>query len=520
MIRFNRSSVAIAAMSLSFSAIAQVPGGMFDTPARAVVDGASTGTEDDVTLTAIPGSFFATEGPIWNLHTATQEITVVGKCLTMPKALYSGNLLPGDAGFDPLNEIPFGLTGSSVLSNDGEAATPINAGVTTLQNGTSFNNFTRMCDSNATTRDTDFASVDSLNGMGVRRIGATRSIFSTSEGQRDGVATQDPSNRLSLERDPAAQAQIEQNFWTLVEIAYEGNTSAPSAGTSSLPLDFLSRVGFGRGPGGSNLYPTTAGGTLKSAGRLYTADNGPRAGELYWICDEEMVCELSENVSSGDISSCSRGFTNGGNIAVDSFVMNDMLVIFNQDPRFGADVLGVGELEVHRHIFYDRMEADLAAGTPFVIDLIGHTIGEHVLFVQEVLTELVDESQGFVISADRFRFRQRGGSTEARWRGIAAPLGDISPAAGGTFTSTWTLHARFADSAGNLILDGNAPLEFDVPYQLVDPNFGLPTDNGTATYDFRERGITGLPAAGLVVMILRDGNGVQQALESFEVVFQ
>ena len=82
------------------------------------------------------------------------------------------------------------------------------------------------------------------------------------------------------------------------------------------------------------------------------------------------------------------------------------------------------------------------------------------------------------------------------------------------------MHARFADSAGNLILDGNAPLEFDVPYQLVDPNFGLPTDNGTATYDFRERGITGLPAAGLVVMILRDGNGVQQALESFEVVFQ
>lgn len=479
MLRATRLFAVFTAASLSLSALAQVPGGIAG-PATAEIEMDPTIEGDEIIVHAIVGSFYATEGPIWNVHTNRQTISVVGKTLTTPRRLFLGNTLSG-------TQIPFEITGSSVLSNDGEAFT----GIDSLFSPDGTFNFSRLEDANACApdsndpslgRDANLNSVDSANGLGSLRLGCTRSIFSTSEAHHDAAPqTADPD---SLYRDVAAQQSIEALYFDVVDKCWQANQAA-------LPNNFKDMVGFGRGLNGTNLYPVTAGGTLKSAGRRYIGPNN----EEYFIADEEMVIELSENVSSGLIMSSARGDVATGR--PDSFVMDDLLVIFNQDPRFGADVLGIGEIEIRRKVFYDEVEAHLASNTPLVIDLIGHTVGEHVLFVQEILCEFTDPAAGAQISADRFRLRNRNGAWEARWRGTAAPLEGLTTV-GATTTSTWTLHAMFANAAGDLLSVLPGQIEFNVPMQV--------TAAGLADYDFRERGLN-LTNAVMAVMELRDGNG-------------
>jgi hypothetical protein len=92
-------------------------------------------------------------------------------------------------------------------------------------------------------------------------------------------------------------------------------------------------------------------------------------------------------------------------------------------------------------------------------------VGEHVLFVQEVLTELVDPDAEIQITADRFVIRV--GAGEARWRGlIDKPDGVV-------------LFAVLIDTAA----DGTQTRrEFNVPI-IIDPL------TGGAGYDARLRGI-------------------------------
>ncbi|MEC7582987.1 MAG: hypothetical protein VYE77_01605 [Planctomycetota bacterium] len=479
--------------------MAQVPGGIVG-DSTAIIEMDPSTTADDVTVHAIVGSFFATEGPIWNVHTMTQTIQVTGKTLTVPKALFLGF---GTGG----TEVSFEITGSSVLGQDGEAFTGINSLFGTVESGfPGVFNFSRLEDGNACPpagpglgRDADSDSVDAANGLGPRRLGCPRSVFSTSEGRREALAM-DPANPYSIYRNDAAQAAIEAGFFEMTEKCIDVHAAF-------LPDGFKDMVGYGRGPDGTNLYPVTAGGTLKSAGRRYIGPNN----EEYFIADEEMVIELAENVATGFVSSVARGDMATGR--PDSFVMNDLLVIFNQDPRFGADVLGVGESEIRRKVFFDEMESALANGTPVLIDLIGHTVGEHVLFAQEVLTEFIDPIAGAQVTADRFRIRTRNGASEARWRGTASPVENLSLNAGAVGT-TWTLHAMFVDAAGNVLTVLPGQTEFNVPFQL-NP---LPNDPSAAIadYDFRERGLN-LTLAVMARMELRDGNGQVVAQNDFPI---
>jgi len=167
----------------------------------------------------------------------------------------------------------------------------------------------------------------------------------------------------------------------------------------------------------------TAGGTLKSAGHVYTDGI-----DQYFITDIETVLELSENVSGGPVKSASRGVhavlgPDGQcmpGFVPPSFVIGDMLIIFNQDPRFGAEVLGLAEGEIPRDVFFDQLEAIPNIG----IDTIGHLVGEHVMFVQEVLTEFVDPDGPVIITADRFVFIDDVG--RIRFIGIVDKPADLS----------------------------------------------------------------------------------------------
>jgi hypothetical protein len=311
----------------------------------------------------IPLSVFATEGPIWDLDLANQGIVVTGKTVTI------ANTVNGE---------PLLITGSSVLGQDGEALTGIGA-----------TDFDRLNDANAMVRDVDTAVVG--ENLGPRRLGPTRSIFSPTEGRRNAA------DAPGLLRDSVTQAAIEQNFFQIAQLCYEANADA-------LPADFLNRAGL-RGEDAANwTYPSSSGGTLKSAGHVYVDSEGNE----YFVPDIEVVIELAENVAEGVVTSAVRG----DGTRPDSFVIGDLLLIFNQDPRFGADVLGLAEAVIPREEFFKQVVVGETS-----IPVIGHMVSEHVMFVQEVLSPFVDPAAGIVITADRFVFRGPN-VTEARWRGI------------------------------------------------------------------------------------------------------
>ena len=311
----------------------------------------------------IPLSPCATEGPIWDLDLANQGIVVTGKTVTI------ANTVNGE---------PLLITGSSVLGQDGEALTGIGAA-----------DFDRLNDANAITRDVDSAAVG--ENLGPRRLGPTRSIFSPTEGRRNAA------DAPGLLRDSVTQAAIEQNFFQIAQLCYEANADA-------LPADFLNRAGL-RGEDAANwTYPSSSGGTLKSAGHVYV----DAAGKEYFVPDIEVVIELAENVAEGVVTSAVRG----DGTRPDSFVIGDLLLIFNQDPRFGADVLGLAEAVIPREEFFKQVVTGETN-----LPVIGHMVSEHVMFVQEVLSPFVDPAAGIVITADRFVFRGPN-VTEARWRGI------------------------------------------------------------------------------------------------------
>jgi hypothetical protein len=376
-----------------------------------------------------PLSLFATEGPVWNLDLANQGIMVTGRTVTIPATV---------------NGEPLLIDGSSVLSGDGHGV------------GIGAANFSALLDRHAISRDRNTQRVSGRNGP--RRLGAVRSIFGTSEARRAASP--------GILRDHQAQTQIEQNYFQIVEQCYQAHAAV-------LPPDFLDLCGVlarsapadGNSTAGNpgqafraglrttaRSYPMTTGGTLKSAGHIYLDS----AGKEYYVPDIEVVLELAENVATGIIRSLARGNAT----RPDSFVIGNMLVVFNPDPRFGADVLGLADAHIPREIFFSQSVPGQTS-----CDIIGHMVGEHVLFVQEVLTELVDPDAEIQISADRFVIRV--GAGEARWRGlIDKPDGVV-------------LFAVLIDTAAN---GTQTRREFNVPI-VIDPL------TGGAGYDARFRGI-------------------------------
>ena len=363
--RPGTSKVGLATVLAALCSVGSFASAQVVPPTPPVTPAVSTAVMLDGTVLTqkIPLSVFATEGPIWNLDLANQGIVVTGKTVTI------ANTVNGE---------PLLITGSSVLGQDGEALTGIGAA-----------DFDRLNDANAMVRDVDTAVVG--ENLGPRRLGPTRSIFSPTEGRRNAA------DAPGLLRDSVTQAAIEQNFFQIAQLCYEANADA-------LPADFLNRAGL-RGEDAANwTYPSSSGGTLKSAGHVYVDSEGNE----YFVPDIEVVIELAENVAEGVVTSAVRG----DGTRPDSFVIGDLLLIFNQDPRFGADVLGLAEAVIPREEFFKQVVVGETS-----IPVIGHMVSEHVMFVQEVLSPFVDPAAGIVITADRFVFRGPN-VTEARWRGI------------------------------------------------------------------------------------------------------
>jgi hypothetical protein len=385
----------------------------------------------------VPASPFATEGPIWNVDLANQGIIVTGRKITIPATI---------------DGTPLYISGSSALGKDGEAHTGIGAA-----------NFRQLADIRAIGEDRNHAVVSP--NLGPKRLGATRSIFSTTEGRRSPFI----ARGRGLLRNNVSQTAIEQNYFQIVQQCYPPHAAA-------LPADFLDRAGLRNTKPETWTYPVTAGGTLKSAGHVYV----DAKGKEYFVPDIEVVIELAENVAQGVVTSMARGNAT----RPDSFVMGDLLLIFNQDPRFSADVLGLGDAVIPREEFFRQV---VAGETNLAV--IGHTVGEHVIFVQEVLTEFIDPNAPIHISADRFRIRV--GASEARWIGTVTKPQDVR------------LVAVLIDTSPDLV---QTRREFDVP-MAIDPL------TGGATYSAR---IRGAELGSLTHIEMQARNLVTDAIEASE----
>jgi hypothetical protein len=339
----------------------------------------------------LPLEIYANEGPIWDVNVVNRSITAVGSTNTIPASI---------------DGVPFTIAGTGYVNALGQVQ-EIGA-----------QQFDRLLDGNAANRDAS-----------ALYAGPARSIFSTYENRRTDAAA--PATR-----NPQAQATAESNYFNYLQAAYPAHAAV-------LPADFLARAGV-HGPDASQrVYPPSSGGTLKSAGHIYLDAQGNR----FQIPDVEAVIELAENVRGGPV----RSINAGGPGVPASFVIGDLLVIYNQDPRFPAHTLGVVEQEIPRSVL-------LQQGLGRHVDVVGHLVGEHVLFAQEVFTDLFDPNAPIIVTTERWLFNNQG--REIRFRGI------VDRPQGTTLRVT--------------ITDGATTINPIVPL-AIDP------ENGTATYDFRSK---------------------------------
>lgn len=297
-----------------------------------------------------PLELFITEGPIWDINTSAKSVTVTGKTVTIPAAI---------------NGVPFTIGGTAVTSAAGEIVDGIGA-----------HNFDRLLDENAVGRD-----VTPL------QRGAVRSLFSTTENLRQDALR-------PVTRNATVQQQLQANYFSTTRdlIPLHPTVLAP---------DFGSLTGFLQTESTGWVYPNTSGGVFKSAGHVYLDS----AGNRFLIPDEEAGLELAENVAGGVVTSVHPG----GNGVPPSFTMGNLLVVFNQDPRFAASTIGLVGTEIPRSIFLQQ-----AVGQE--ITVVGYMVSEHVLFANEVETSLVDPTAPIAVVPQQWLFKNSG--NEIRIRGL------------------------------------------------------------------------------------------------------
>ena len=376
----------------------------------------------------LPVEMFLTEGPIWDMDIPGRTLTAVGQVIHIPASI---------------NGVPFTLSGTEKLSPNGATLGTITV-----------TDFDRLSDINATGRDvvTSSAGPDA----GPYRLGAVRSILSTSEARSNVVG--------ALDRSPATQRVIEDNYFRILINLFNVHQSV-------LPAEFLGRCGVRTAQGQYPTnpfqlppltywkYPHSTGGTLKSAGTIYV----DAAGNEYRIPHDGCVIELAENVTAGKV----RSMQVGNDLMPLSFVVNETIVTLNPDPRIETKILGIAGGEVDPSV----LAASLQVGDEVVV--IGYLVGEHMMFGIEIeAPTLYVESMGIIVSADRFTARVNDG--RLRWRG------QLYPPAGKT------LWVQLAGSKGRI----------PVPF-VVDPA------DGVGTYDIRFEDID-LEVVTALDMVVRD----------------
>ena len=389
----------------------------------------------------LPVEMFLTEGPIWDMDIPGRTLTAVGQVIHIPASI---------------NGVPFTLSGTEKLSPNGATLGTITVA-----------DFDRLSDINAVGRDvvTSSAGPDA----GPYRLGAVRSIISTSEARSNVVGT--------LDRSPATQRVIEDNYFRILINLFDVHQSVLSA-------EFLGRCGVRTAQGQYPTnpfqlppltywkYPHSTGGTLKSAGTIYV----DAAGNEYRIPHDGCVIEFAENVTAGKV----RSMQVGNDLMPISFVVNETIVTLNPDPRIETKILGIAGAEVDPSV----LAASLQVGDE--VTVLGYLVGEHMMFANQIdAPTLYVESMGIIVSADRFTAEVDSG--RLRWRG------QLYPPAGKT------LWVQLAGSKGLI----------PVPF-VVDPA------DGVGTYDMRLEDIDLEVVTSLDMVVRNAKTGAELQREHFD----
>jgi len=162
-------------------------------------------------------------------------------------------------------------------------------------------------------------------------------------------------------------------------------------------------------PGPADLTPPDrfeySGATLKSAGQIYQDAQGNR----FLIPDLEMALEFAENLVAGPVTSVS---TVGD---YPSFVVGQMPVVLNPDPRFHATTItGLAGVSLSPQTFFQQLAATPLANVNELV-AVGYVV-DGVLFAVAIECEFTDPSLLPIATIDRAQFDNA--KNEIRFRGI------------------------------------------------------------------------------------------------------
>ena len=392
----------------------------------------------------VPLELYAIEGTIWDIDIPARTITAMGRTVHVPASLNGGAFFIENT--EMVNE--FGISLGSI-----SAAT-----------------FDRLSDVNASNRDA--IVIPACPECGPVRLGAQRSLFSTTEARSNPVG--------ALDRFPATENGIEDNYFRLAINLFNRYQGV-------LPVSFLGRIGvrnaqgqyptspFQLPPRANWKYPHTSGSVIRSEGSVYV----DAAGAEYLIPDSTRPGRIlhigqSENFTLGPC----RAVRRGNLVTPDSLLVGDLLITPSQDPRFPVIFRGLGGMEVSRDVFF----RSLRPGDE--VSVLGALVGDHILFGNEFdAPNLYDQAMGIAVSAVGFVARASTG--EVRWRGEVFPIEGLAVTA----------------------MVGAGP-ERPVT-MVVDPLTGI------GTYSVRATGIA-MPENHTVTMIVRDANGIEQTRQVFD----
>lgn len=216
---------------------------------------------------------------------------------------------------------------------------------------------------------------------GVLKTGAVRSILGSSKLQLD--VQQDAPASLSI------RAQMSS-----IRSAVDAAHAVPV-----LPSEGIAAVGQSDDPL-PNAYEYT-GATLKSAGHMYV----DAQGNEFLIPDVDVVIEMAENLVAGPITSINATG------AFPSFVVGEMPVVLNPDPRFPTDITGLAGVELAPEMFFLSLAQQ---GTAAEITATGYVV-DGVLFATLLETGLTNPELPAIVTIDRATFDNR--ANEVRLRG-------------------------------------------------------------------------------------------------------
>ena len=391
-----------------------------------------------------PVQLYVLEGSIWDVDIPGRTITTMGQVVHVPATIKGAT---------------FFIENLEIVNSSDLTVGRVSAA-----------NFDRISDANAVVRDAIVAPA--CPSCGPVRLGPVRALVSTTEARSAPVG--------SLDRFPAAQATIEDNYFRLglnLFLRYQG----------VLPVDFLGRLGirnaqgqyptspFQLPPRAHWRYPHTNAATLRSEGSVYVDGQGRE----YLIPDslrDGRILHISpgEQVTVGPVRAVRRGDL----VTPDSFLVGDLLIAPNQDPRYPTVFRGIGGTEVPRDVFFRALQPGQE------VTVLGALAGDHILFGNEFdVPTLYDPAMGIAISAVGFDARAATGSL--RWRGEVFPVDGL------------TITARVG-------------LGVEVPVTvIVDPLTGI------GSYTVQRTGIA-MPENHNVTMIARNAKGIVQREVTFD----